>query len=268
MKKILGLVGVALLVAGPAFAADMAVKAPVRPMAAPAYNWTGCYVGGFVGGAGGSNVSASEAASQGGRFPAGTFYNAPAGASYSYRTDASFIGGGTLGCNWQVPGSAFVLGLEGEIGYIHSSATVLDPNSVTTGVRDTFDSTTVGDWYGVIGPRVGLAAGPALFYAKGGAAFTRVSSSVIDSCTTGTCGGGTLNATGSNTNVGWAVGGGVEYWIAPQWTIKGEYLFLGGINQNYSVCGAGGGTAAGSTFCSNHSAGGISTGKLGLNFHF
>jgi len=37
--------------------------------------------------------------------------------SYNVGLDSSFIGGGTLGCNWQPVGSPFVLGIEGEAGY-------------------------------------------------------------------------------------------------------------------------------------------------------
>jgi outer membrane immunogenic protein len=268
LKKILGLVGAVLLSAGPALAADLPVKAPVRAAPASAvYNWTNCYVGGFLGGAGGSNVDVGEAVSQGGTFAAGTFYNAPNGASYSYRTSASVIGGGTLGCNWEAPGTPIVLGLEGEFGFLRSSVSVADPNSATFGF-DTIDRTAIGDWYGVVGGRLGWAVGPALFYAKGGALFTRVNSSITDTCTVAPCGGGTLSATGSNTDVGWAAGGGIEYWFAPQWTVKAEYLFLGLNNQSFAVCGPGGAGAAGSTFCSSHSLGGISTGKVGVNFHF
>ena len=54
MKKIL-LAGVALsaLVAGPAMAADLPVRAPAYKSPPPVityYSWTGCYVGGHVGG--------------------------------------------------------------------------------------------------------------------------------------------------------------------------------------------------------------------------
>ena len=54
MKKLL-LVGVALsaLVAGPAMAADLPVRAPIAYKSAPVityYSWTGCYIGGNVGG--------------------------------------------------------------------------------------------------------------------------------------------------------------------------------------------------------------------------
>ena len=54
MKKIL-LAGVALsaLIAGPAMAADLPVRAPAYKAPPPVityYSWTGCYVGGHVGG--------------------------------------------------------------------------------------------------------------------------------------------------------------------------------------------------------------------------
>jgi outer membrane immunogenic protein len=239
LKSILGLFGAALLLASPTFAADLPFKGPVTAAPAiPAYNWTSCYLGGFAGGAGGSDVSATEAVSQGGAIPAGTFYNPP-GIPDSYRASASFIGGGTLGCNWQISGLALVLGLEGEIGFLRSHAAVVDPNSVAIGANDTFDSTTIGDWYGVIGPRIGWAAGPALFYAKGGVLFARVHSSVIDSCGIAPCGPGLLTATGSNTDTGWAAGAGIEYLILPKWTVKAEYLFLGLNHSTFAVCGPG-----------------------------
>ncbi len=48
MKKfLLATVGlIALGMAAPASAADMAVKAAPAPMLAPIYNWTGFYIGG------------------------------------------------------------------------------------------------------------------------------------------------------------------------------------------------------------------------------
>ena len=52
MKKPACAIAVAGLLATPAFAADMAVKMPVKtPPHAPVYSWTGCYLGGNVGGA-------------------------------------------------------------------------------------------------------------------------------------------------------------------------------------------------------------------------
>ena len=53
MKKLATcLIGVVGLIGTPAFAANMAVKAPrPLPAPAPAFSWTGCYLGGYAGGA-------------------------------------------------------------------------------------------------------------------------------------------------------------------------------------------------------------------------
>src|ERR1700733_291282 len=48
MKIAIGIAAVAVLAGTPALAADMAVKAP-PPVAAPAYSWTGFYVGANIG---------------------------------------------------------------------------------------------------------------------------------------------------------------------------------------------------------------------------
>src|SRR5215831_4735448 len=53
MKKILlATVALSTLIAAPAMAADLAVKAPMYKAPPPVYfySWTGCYVGGFGGG--------------------------------------------------------------------------------------------------------------------------------------------------------------------------------------------------------------------------
>lgn len=92
-----------------ASAADMAVKAPPPPP--PIFNWSGIYVGGFVGGAvTDRDVWATEPQSA----PL-VFYNGLA-LGTGYGLDSSFIGGGTIGYNWQQPGTNFVLGVEGEAG--------------------------------------------------------------------------------------------------------------------------------------------------------
>ena len=85
MKQLL-LAGVALSVATAASAADMQArpytKAPPPALVSPAYNWSGFYVGAMGG--------------------------------YGWGTDAGNggFGGGTVGYNWQFPGSQFVFGIE------------------------------------------------------------------------------------------------------------------------------------------------------------
>jgi outer membrane immunogenic protein len=252
--------GAAVLSASAAFAADLRVPRPPPPVAAPLavapiLYWNGCYAGGFLGGAWSGDVQATEAVA-----PGGVFYNNP-GAPYTYELDSSFIAGGTLGCNIQF--GMFVLGAEGEAGYLSLQGSAIDPNSVGLG-SDTVDSTRVGDWYGVIAGRLGVAFGPTLIYVKGGLAFVDVSSSIVDNCVVAPCSPGTLNATGSLDDWSWALGAGIEYAFpfAPNWSIKAEYLHLG-IDRDFSVCGPGGGS-----FCSTHHVDGIHTAKVGVNFRF
>lgn len=272
-SKLVALLGGALILglATSASAADMAVKA--RPVAAPvAYNWSGCYLGGYVGGATQSrDVHATDPISTGGTFPAGTFYNAPNataanGGLFNYGVGSSVIGGGTLGCNWQ-GASPWVVGIEGEGGYMSLRGSAVDPYSVVALGSDTVASTKIGDWYAAVTGRIGYAWDRVLVYGKGGVGFANISSSIIDSCNTGACGGGLLNTNGSSNQAFWVAGGGIEYAFNPNWSVKGEYLFLG-IDKTYAVCGPGAATAAGSTFCSNHNIEGIHTFKLGVNYHF
>ena len=86
MKRLL-LAGVALSVATAASAADMQArpysKAPPA-VVSPAYNWSGFYVGVMGGGGWGSGDSEGSGG----------------------------FGGGTVGYNWQFPGSQFVFGVE------------------------------------------------------------------------------------------------------------------------------------------------------------
>lgn len=255
-------------VSGAALAADIPMKAPIAaPVMAPAFSWSGCYIGGYAGGAWSRNVNVVEGTAQpGGTFPVGTPYSAPNGAPYSYQLGSSFIGGGTAGCNNQA--SAFVIGLEGELGYLRLRGSAIDPNSVALYGSDTADSTRIGDWYGLATARAGVTWDRALLYLKGGAAFVRSNSQVIDACSTAPCGTGLISASGSSSNnVTWAAGGGLEYALSQNWSVKGEYMYIA-LRQSYATCGVGGGTAAGSTFCWTHTLDGVHTAKFGVNYRF
>jgi opacity protein-like surface antigen len=251
----------------------MVTKAPAKATAnnapEPAFNYAGCYGGGYFGGSWAADLAAVDPLSTGGAVAAGTFYNAPFanaanGGAYRVPLKTSVTTGGTLGCNWQAAGTRFVWGAEGEAGYMRLHGSAINPYSN----GDTVDSTAVGDWVGAITGRAGWAADRALFYAKGGIGFTDLKSTVIDTCNAAPCGTSLLNATSRNsTRAFYVAGGGIEWAWTGNWTLKAEYLFLG-LNDTFTVCGPGGGTAAGSTFCSNRSLDGIHTGKLGLNYKF
>jgi len=242
-------------------------KAPARePAPEPAYNYAGCYGGGYFGGPKPNDLDAFDPRSTGGAIAAGTFYNAPSanpGNAGAYRVpfNATAMFGGTLGCNWQPTGSRFVWGTEGEVGYMRINGTAINPYSAD----DTLDRTIIGNWFGAIAGRGGYATDRALFYAKAGVGFTELSSAVLDTCNAAPCGPGLLNATRNSMRAFYVAGAGIDWAWTGNWTLKIEYLYLG-LNETFSVCGPGGGAAAGSTFCSNRSLDGLHTWKAGLNY--
>ena len=136
---------------------------------------------------------------------------------------------------------------------------------------NTFFNTKIGDWYGVASARLGYAWDRVLVYAKVGAAFTRVEVSAVDNCSVAPCGAGLLNATGTKNVTGVAAGGGIEYALAGNWSIKGEYLYVG-VDQTVQACGPQTNAAVpasfGATFCSNTEVHGVHTAKFGLNYRF
>ena len=89
MKKLLLGSMLAAMIAAPAMAADLPAKAP--PYVAPAWSWTGCYVGVHAGG-GIHHSDYTDDAGQGGNIGA--------------------VAGGQAGCNYQI--RQLVVGIEGE----------------------------------------------------------------------------------------------------------------------------------------------------------
>ena len=247
-------IGMLALASLPAIAADLPARIPTKaPVAyAPVYNWSGCYLGGYVGGGWAQN-SATARDRDG--------YNA-VGDTWAYNLNSSFIGGGTLGCNYQT--GQFVFGLEGEGGYMKLTGSALDPLSPFLPL-DTTSSTTVGNWYALATGRAGIAWDRTLFYVKGGAAFVNVSSSVVDPILQPVVGNTITATSGNNTKVTWTIGGGIEYALSDAWSLKGEYMYIG-LNTTDLACG----TAAvgGGRFCWQETTPGIHTAKFGINYHF
>jgi outer membrane immunogenic protein len=262
------------------------------PPVVPAFSWTGCYLGGYVGGAwqGGDGATFTDQG-QNGIGPAGSiavppFLSYSGGAvaarlvpAHSWNSDlsSSFIGGGTLGCNWQPVNSPFVLGLEGEAGYMRLSGNAFDPRTIigTQTVLDVLGSGKVGDWYGMVTGRLGYAWDRWLLYVKGGAAFVPTEASVLDACqNTGVgCGNWLISTSGSKTVTRWTVGGGLEWAFAQSWSVKGEYMFIGlNDGSGFQTCGPvttpAGTILAGGPFCFDHRFDGIHTAKIGLNYRF
>jgi len=247
----------------PAAAEDNPTVQPVLAAVSSSatYDWTGPYAGLFAGGAFGSRAKARElGASPGGLVPTGTLYNSS--APWGYKLHGSFTGGVQFGYNFQI--TPFVLGLENEVGYLGLKGAKKQPASPG---GDTSSRTKVGDWFDVLAARFGFALDRALFYGKGGVAFTEASSRARDNCVTAPCGPGTIEASRSKFITTWALGGGLEYAVTNNWTVKGEYLFID-LDESYTAAGPGGGTAAGSNFRFKHNVAGLHTIIIGVNYKF
>ena len=210
MKKILLATVAVLGFASVASAADLR-PLPARPVVAPVYNWTSCYVGGYVGGAWNAEaVRASDV--YGYNFASSGVYDV-----WNYDLKSSFLGGGTVGCNWQPIGSPWVIGAEGEIGYLRLTSSGIDPFDFAQLINS---SVKVGDWYGMATARLGYAWDRALVYLKGGVAFVDVSATVVDPI-----GAPYFIADTSESLATWTVGGGIEFAVTDNILAKAEYRY-------------------------------------------
>jgi outer membrane immunogenic protein len=117
----------AFAVAGSASAANLA---PLKAPPIVGFNWTSCYGGGFLGGARSdgdmtvTDLGNSQFRSYSGGLVAGRVENQH---SWNLGSASNFIGGITAGCNWQPVGSPWVVGIEGETGYLKVERTAADP---------------------------------------------------------------------------------------------------------------------------------------------
>jgi outer membrane immunogenic protein len=126
------------------------------------------------------------------------------------------FGGGTIGFNYQAPGSQFVFGVEADAAWadLSHSETIL---GLGTG-RQQINS------FGSVTGRVGIAVDTLLLYAKGGYAWANNEFSL-------TALGLTLSDTQFHS--GWTVGGGAEWAFAGPWSAKAEYMFARYDSENY-----------------------------------
>ena len=231
MKKLL-LAGVATTVlAGSAFAADMAMKA--APVVAPGYDWSGLYIGGVIGGAWGRHDSSDP-----GLGLIGTLLNVPVVQT----TDSSgFIGGIEGGDRYQF--GKLVIGWEADMvwgGVNGTSTTTFSPIGVPPGLFNlTRSITTNNNWTGTATSSVGIAHDRWLVYGKAGVAWNHTN--YTDNWTGGGAIFGTFPAfsgTGSENRVGWTVGTGIEWAIWNNWSIKAEYDYLDFGNRTVAINGA------------------------------
>jgi len=272
MNRIL-LAGIACacLATGAATAADLPVKAP--PLVAPAPTWTGFYMGVSVGGEW-LHDTATLSLPPG---PPQLFlpFVAAGVIPTSYQVNASgVIASFQVGYNWQID-QRWVVGLEADISGPRVGAT----QNITTNVTVPFVSSaalqyqTNVDYVGTVRGRFGALVTPTLLaYATGGLAYGRVSRSFTEAQVFPAPFPPITQTIGSTQSVdlGWAVGGGLEYAVTNHFTVRGEYLFIqlsGGTFTTTSInanCGAP--NACSFTLTSNNPT--IQIARFGLNYKF
>lgn len=172
--------------------------APTPQSIVPAYDWSGFYLGGHVGyGVGRAVPGLSDPV-----------------APVLDSEFSSLYGGVQAGYNYLL-GSRFLVGAEADVtfpnyfenGAIYSAATA-NGTSVTDQI----------DYIATLRGRVGYAFDTWLFYATGGLAFAQARFEETP---------GLVNPVDTLTllRTGWALGVGSEFAIAPDWSLRAEYLY-------------------------------------------
>ena len=209
----------AALIATPALAADMAVKAP----AAQAYSWEGLYIGGNVGWLGIEGVSLSGAPADSDTLA----FLGPCSAAGACPTSLgsananSVTGGGQFGFNWQIRN--WVVGLEADAQKSSANATSSVGANVPAFALYSATQSIKETAFGTVRARVGMLVTPTfLAYVTGGFAWASTNQSL-------SFGFSSLSQTGWGTAgpgaVGGTVGAGVEWALGNKWSVAGEYLY-------------------------------------------
>jgi outer membrane immunogenic protein len=179
------------------------------PVSSSAYNWSGFYAGVNAGG-GWSQLDSSFTT---------TNSSGTSGLTINHtNADVGVVGGGQAGYNFQT--GAFVVGLEGDFGYLGVSNTSNIITAFAPGNSLALGTKIEPGFLADITARVGYASGPALFYVKGGWAYFDGSVGTSGITALGSSNLRDVSASGLS---GWTLGGGIEYLISPSWSIKGEY---------------------------------------------
>jgi len=243
----------AVALAAPTLAADLPypVKAPAVAYV-PAFSWTGLYLGGNVGYGWGDGSAPWD------NYLAWHYAGWDSIAANGGSDPTGWFGGGQIGYNFQLSNNV-VLGAEADFQF-GSLTDRLNYTAADIGLDDQdFGSIdTKIESFGTVRARLGYAMDRFLPYVTGGLAWGNVKVSEQWSSYTGGVYDPFWSGSASKTETlwGWTVGGGLEYAVTDNWTVKGEYLYadLGDINWD---------SAAGTNIDVT-----LQTVKLGVNYKF
>jgi len=291
-----GIALTSLLAAGSATAADMRLKAPPPP---PPPTWTGFYMGANAGYGWRDNQQLVFTANDpyAVQFLAGSLGLLGAHVGTPVVAPANRLQGGfgglQAGYNWQV-NPYFLVGVETDIqgSSIHGNGT-----TASLVVPPTLTGTITTEqrirWFGTARARLGfLPTSNWLIYGTGGFAYGQIDENINvgfagtfnQAVTTAINGFGALcvipgspsaatcfNGASSRTASGWTAGGGTEWVVLPNFTVKAEYLYVrlgSGDSFNAVAQTVPGGGFLPSSFRAFWSTADFHTVRLGFNYKF
>ena len=240
-------------------AADMSMPYKAAPMQS-VYNWTGFYIGGNAGGgfANSEHLDADDFSGSNTKFQ-----------------EAFGTGGVGAGYNYQFGNT--VLGIEGDYNWTNVDKTkdIASPvrfEEALIAAAAVLPSTNTARFqmneFATIRARAGLALDRTLVYATAGLAFGH-----IKNTTQLGAGGFSDLASEDKWKTGLAVGGGVEFALTQNWTLRGEYLLMQFQNSD-AIFNQVGGSNSGLTSCSNaqpcrmNYSESVQVARIGVNYKF
>jgi outer membrane immunogenic protein len=227
--------------AGSVLAADMPVKAPPPPPPV-VFSWTGFYLGG--------NIGAAWAHSN--------WNDITRRVVFGVNNNSHFLAGGQVGYNWQI--NNFLLGVEADADWL-SRNNNNGIGVVVPGVAGPIAVSSDRTWIATAAARFGITADRALFYGKAGGGWVGENNLTIANLGTGAV----IAGTGSRSRGGFLLGGGIEYAVTNNWTIKAEYDWIDIKGRTFIVPG-GSPFLVGDTFTS--SGRNVQEAKIGFNYLF
>jgi outer membrane immunogenic protein len=225
-----GVAALALLDSSAATAADLPLSMPVKalPVSAP-FTWTGFYIGGHAGYSWGrldgdtlTDLTVSP----------GPIFNGipPNSHVFSFNRNLNpngVLGGGQVGYNYQI-GSA-VVGFETDFSWTGQRADFRFNGTNRVNFEDYVYQETLRaqlEYMGTVRGRLGYAFGLFMPYITSGFAWGHMTSNLNSSLQQLFGGTQTIAASQSRTLTGGTIGAGVEYAVAPKWSLKAEYLYV------------------------------------------
>ena len=253
-----------------ASAADMPARGSVAPApyVAPLFTWTGFYVGVNAGAAwhGDNDCPGLYNYTNG---VLGSRYTAFSPACNS--EDTAFTGGVQAGFNWQM--GSVVFGIEGDVNWVGNDTkrgfvNYVGPNGIGSAYAYSLDGSAHSNMLGGLRGRLGWSFDRAMLYIAGGAAFRNSGrDEVVYAYNNSGVQVAAFAPNSSRNNVGWSLGGGIEWAFTNNVSLKLEYLhsqFDRGDNV-YVTSNSG---YTGYAFFTDSRRDSVDVARIGINYRF